>query len=359
MNPKRLLITVLCLSLFSALGQAQLFDDLQGRIDRLAIGYSGSPDERDFLLEISKIRLKDTVHRFWEGRGTNCLVASLLEDSEIRTALGICENQLQQMKEMATEYIHAPERREAMEKTVVFGRINADGEVEHVVETVVAPDEDQFSELMSYIFEKAFTPEQRQKKDEMMTAFISDAPFLSVNMFEALGLTDAQKQQMEDIRKEIESEFEAVLEEFANAQMILLDKVLEEFWKQRRDRGLGEQDQQDIVKRLLTEDPVFRRTHNEIQTRTRVFSTQFRTRLYDVLTDEQWARLQELINNPPEHVKVLLDKLREMRGESEESKEEGTSGWTPGPGSWQPGDAIPGAYRIERETRSRQFPRGE
>jgi hypothetical protein len=97
-----------------------------------------------------------------------------------------------------------------------------------------------------------------------------------------------------------------------------------------------------------------------MHTRTIVFSTQFRIRLYDVLTDAQWSRLQELINNPPEHVKVLLNKLKGLSDEDEKSAEPTIPNvWVPGPGSWRPGDALPEAYRIERNTRLRQFPRGE
>ena len=354
----KLLLTVACLLLFSVVGYAQLFD-LQNRIDRLAIGYSGAPNERTSDLEISKKLLKDTVRWFWEGEATGFLEKTLLQDSEIRTALGVSVNQFQQMQALETEYIHAPERRESMEKTVPVFRTNAEGEKEVIFETRILPDMNQWSEVMSYVFDNALTPEQKQKKAEMLSAFISDAPFLSVNMFEALGLTAAQKQEMENIKKEIESEFEAVLEEFASAQMVLLDKVLEEAWKQRAGRGLREQDQQDYVKKLLAEDPVYKRTHEEMQTRSRTFSTKYRTRLYDVLTDEQWARLQQLIDSPPAHVTVLLKELKKLSGESEKSKESEKPGvWIPGPGAWQPGQGLPEGYRIERNRRS-GFPRAE
>jgi len=85
-------------------------------------------------------------------------------------------------------------------------------------------------------------------------------------------------------------------------------------------------------------------------------------RMFDVLTDEQYARVIDLIDNPPDYVVALLKRWREQSGESEESKEveegEKSGVWIPGPNSWRPGDPIPGAYRIERETRSR-FPRAE
>jgi len=80
--------------------------------------------------------------------------------------------------------------------------------------------------------------------------------------------------------------------------------------------------------------------------------------MFDVLTDEQWERMIDLIDNPPDYVKKILDEKRKAR--EAETASSGESGeWQPGPGSWQPGDGIPAGYRIERETRSRQFPRGE
>jgi hypothetical protein len=261
MKTKLLLIAVACMLIFSATGQSQVFD-LQNRIDSLAIGYTGSPDQRDSDLKISRMLLEEAVRSFWEGGGTSFQTKLLLGRSEIRTVLGISENQFQQIQEMAHEYIHAPERREAMEKTVPVARTNAEGEMEVVFETWILPDMNQWNEVMSYVFENGLTPEPRQQKNAMLTVFISEAPLISVNLFEALNLTDAQKQQMEDIKKEFEPEFEAVLEEFANAQMVLLDKVLEENWKQREGRGMRERDQQEYVKKLLAEDPVYKRTHD-------------------------------------------------------------------------------------------------
>jgi Ni/Co efflux regulator RcnB len=83
------------------------------------------------------------------------------------------------------------------------------------------------------------------------------------------------------------------------------------------------------------------------------------TKMFDVLTDEQWARLQKLIDNPPEHAKAYAKKLKEQMGESEKTG----GAWQPGPNSWRPGDPIPEQYRQQREEqRTRQrpgFPRSE
>jgi len=150
----------------------------------------------------------------------------------------------------------------------------------------------------------------------------------------------------------------------------LRDMIIDELGKQGIEAVKSGMSQQETVQEMvrvhselskkslaamskLAEDPEYKKIQEALQSKTKAFSTQFRTRLYDVLTDEQWVRLQELIDNPPEHAKALLKKLREQRGEAEK-----TGAWSPGPGSWRPGDGIPEGYRIERNTR-RQFPRGE
>jgi len=78
---------------------------------------------------------------------------------------------------------------------------------------------------------------------------------------------------------------------------------------------------------------------------------QFRIKMFDVLTDEQWLRIQDLVDHPPEYIKVFLKKVK-----ANIEKNARDTGWQPGPGSWQPGDAIPEAYRQERNTRG-NFPR--
>jgi len=336
--------------------------DLQHRLDTMADGYGITPNAKDvpgiidLFLERERRLLRNDVRLLWEGEGSNLLANSLLGTPEIRSALSISDNQFQQMLEMKKEYIYAPERRETLERTVSMVAIR-DGEREEITETLMFLNADQLSEIMSFVFDNTLTSEQKQNKNEMLTAFIAEAPFLSENMFEALDLTDAQRQQMESIKKEFAPEFEAVLEEFVDKHMILLGKVLEESWKTGElVKGITIRGKQDIERRLMAEDPVYQRTLNEIQTGTNVFSTRFRTRLYDVLTDEQWKRLQDLINNPPEHVRIVLNKLRRQSGKVEEAN----GVWTPGPNSWRPGDPIPEEYRQERNKRTgRGFPRAE
>jgi Ni/Co efflux regulator RcnB len=96
----------------------------------------------------------------------------------------------------------------------------------------------------------------------------------------------------------------------------------------------------------MQKNPEFKRIQDELQTSGKAFSAKFKTRMFDVLNDEQWARLQLLIDNPPPYAKVLLQKIREQSGQAEQSG----GGWVPGPNSWKPGDPIPEEYRQKRNT---------
>ena len=334
MKAKLLIVTTLCLWFFATTGQTQLFD-LQYKIDSVSIGHFSLTDSDRVWMPAM---LKDRMRLFWSGEGETLLTGSLLEDPDIRSVWGISDEQLQQMKDMGMEYIQ-----KNIELQMVIGKIeNDDGTYEVVVERG-GMDEEQSAEVLTYIFDNALTPEQKQKKSEMLTAFMPETPIISLSIFEALDLTEDQKQQMEEIKKELDSEFESVLDEFAGNHMFLLEKVFGELEKQGEGRAMTERRQQSFVEKLLAEDPEYKAVHDENQFKTKAFSMRYKTRVFDVLTDEQWTRLQELIGNPPELTRVLLKKLKEQRGESETTKP-----WQPGPGSWQPGDPIPEQYRQER-----------
>ena len=99
-------------------------------------------------------------------------------------------------------------------------------------------------------------------------------------------------------------------------------------------RGLAMEKQQKIM--------------DERKTRGKQYAAQFKTKMLDVLTDEQWLRLQNMIDNPSGLVKMMLEKTKAWRKKKE--------AWAPGPNSWRPGDPIPEGYRQQRQERGR-FPR--
>ncbi|MDR0328113.1 MAG: hypothetical protein LBI05_07460 [Planctomycetaceae bacterium] len=203
--------------------------------------------------------------------------------------------------------------------------------------------------VISESYNGILTPEQQKRMNEALIANMGLLPIVSPNMFEALNLTEAQKQRMKTLQKELEPDFEKHLESIANAQKKLEDWRSAEINKQE---GTQEEKMRAADKKLAG-DPEYKKILDEIQTMNKTFAARFKTAMFDVLTDVQWERLQELVDNPPDIAKILEEKLREGNAKSEAS-----GGWQPGPDSWKPGDPIPEQYRKERNQRG-NFPRAK
>jgi hypothetical protein len=109
-----------------------------------------------------------------------------------------------------------------------------------------------------------------------------------------------------------------------------------------------------IGKKLMAGDPEYKKIRVALQSEGKAFATKFRIKMFDVLTDEQWARLQKLVDDPPEHAKTIRKKLKAESDEADKKE-----AWTPGPNSWRPGDPVPEEYRQQRNERRGRFPRGE
>ncbi|MCL2710099.1 MAG: hypothetical protein FWE95_04390 [Planctomycetaceae bacterium] len=355
MKTKLVLIAVACLFLFSPVGQAQMM--------MMPPDFASQDPER------MKVELEKVIRSFWEGRAATMMVGGFVGFPEIRAAWDITDEQYQRIQNpFGPGLLERPEFMELEEKEVAFNRIlreSRDSLGQDAIEEIqqkLLDIQDRRSALMTNVainvINDLLTPEQKQKIRESWLASMGEMPFILPVAFEALHLTDAQKQQMGEIKKELEPEFEKHLEKFVEGQMILSNKMSAEL------RRLGSQNfrspeamlerMQATARQLAAQDPEFKRVQGEMTSLSQTFSTQFRTRMFDVLTDAQWLRLQELNDNPPEYVLAIRKRLREMRGDSEQADGE----WVPGPGSWQPGDAIPIQYRQERNERSR-FPRRE
>jgi len=347
----KLLLAVSCLLFFSTIGLSQ---------------QAAPPSPRDPVMqEFMKNQLKTGGRLFWDEQRTNSLAISLMMDSEIRTAWNISDEQYKTIQSpIPMEMLENPEYKKIQEEARLLSNAddpfgtNADRETRRKLMDLEAKMILLMENASVDAIDKILTPEQKRKIQEAHLASMSEIPITLPNAFEALDLSDAQRQQMDGIKKELEPEFETHLEQFVDRQMILENKFFAEV--ERRGgfasiigEGMDGMDEA-IRKKLLAEDPEYKRIQDAIQSQSQAFSEKFRTKMFDVLTDAQWARLQQLIDNPPEHAKVFRKKLREQQGKSEANEK--SSVWIPGPGAWQPGSsAIPEQYRQERNSR---FPRG-
>ena len=398
MQTKILPLTLSFLLLFASIGQAQQrvvvglsapltfaeYDDIEvhfGDIETLhvdivvgdvVVGLHADSIDHAMEMEAAMMEaaMKQMFRMMWNDSGTGFMSAMLLDVPEIREALGVSDEQLGQMNDaVETKMLEMSEKMESEMKRIMLpvyqsldpdltldtldsfldsfdpDSLDLDPETlqqlsmefgEQMMEQMMSISMNMMSEVMADVMGEFLLPEQIQSIQEMQLVAMGEFPFISPGAFEALGLTDDQREELERIKKELEPEFEENLDFFVKNWL-----------------KLEEEDCEETMKHLM----------NEIQTRSREFSTRFRTQMFDVLTDEQWMRLEELIDNPPEHARLFIRMIRETFGlgaheENEGSSEsdEATGIWMPGPGSWQPGDPIPAEYRQQRNM-DRRFPR--
>ena len=311
--------------------------------------------------QIMKANTKAILRSSWNG--ADVITAMAFDDPTIHAALGTSEEQYQQYIAHIENGQNSPEalkmlaEMDALENTDDFRKGNVDEETQKKLQDLAEQLGVFISKLATDAMNNVLTPEQKQKIQEIQLANMAEMQIISPSIFEALNLADAQKQQMETIKKKLEPEFEKTIDILADGEVALQIKV----WDKYRSEGIrySPEMNEPIKKKLMEENPEYKKIYEEIQSKGQAFSTKFKTQMFDVLTDEQWMRLQELIDNPPEHALIFRKRLRENAGESEESKEGEKPGtWIPGPGAWQPGSsAIPEQYRQERNSR-RPFPRG-
>ena len=363
MQTKSLLLSLLCLFLLSATGYAQPnFAELR---------------QSPMMQQSMKMGVKATLRSFWDGSGSGLMTIGLLNIPEFRQAVGVSDEQYQEIQsaqmnigaalQAHPEYQEIMAEMQAIQDPMDPLMHNADEETLNQFMNVQERVMPLVMEIQAETIDGLLTPEQREKTAEALLANMGEMPIISPDMFEILDLTDAQREQMEEIKKELEPAFEQLIEDFTESSVLVANKMFDEFEKQRileeldnigGDRQKMEEfgkKSQEIVQKLAEDDPEFKRINDGMHTKGKTFAVQFQTKMFDVLTDEQWKRLQELTDNPPEHAKVLLAQLKKQRGETDDAAASAGS-WQPGPDSWRPGVAIPEQYRQERNTRG-SFPR--
>jgi Spy/CpxP family protein refolding chaperone len=342
MNPKPLLAAVMCLGLFAHTGYAQL------------LGVTINLGE-----EMSRVSTKVLIRAIWNG--SHVSGTGWINEPEIREAWNITDEQYQQIEAIRRDEVG--EHRASPEYLQIEGEQNEamrDPLMRNADERIRMDKFLEFTEKLSWIkqeydsqaVDSILTAEQKQKIREFELANMANMTFFPVSAFEALDLTDDQRQQIEAIKKEFEPEFEKSLEDYTSGRH---QEVGKKYHALQKKMGLENGKYHPAIhNKLMAEDPVYKRLHNEITAHKERFGAKFKVKMYNVLTDEQWARLQQLIDNPPEHAKAFLKKLKEQRGETEKKE-----AWMPGPNSWRPGDPIPEQYRQQRNERQGRFPRSE
>ena len=352
-------------------------------------------------------RHKNNLRSHWNGGGASIGTEALLRDSGFRAALGVSDEHYQKILanvrnavenrplppeclEVGREHGDALEALTGSRTALLIGEslnINMQGTDEEKIKAYnrLREAERKMQSLQMEIalendrrydaaFEEAITPELNQKIQEAWLAAMGETSTFSPRLFEALNLTDAQREGMERIKKELELELEKHTEIYgSNAAKILerFNAALERHQRHASEFSFGRRgdapEEWRTVYKKLRDEPEHRKLLDESYASGKALATLFRTRMSEILNDDQRSRLQDLTENPPPYARLLIQRLRREnwgRDEEVESNQSGKSEraggdkdiWVPGPDSWKPGDPIPEGSRRERNE-SGNFPR--
>jgi len=325
---------------------------------------------------VSRDMERQIMMSFWSGGGSNNMWGMLHQD-DIREGLGISREQLQniqdtkratllndpcirqgqeefqkEMFKLMAEHGNPFDENASEETRQRFTELQEQMQME--VQAIVLEKQDS---MMAHAINENLTSDQLKRIGEFQISIMSEFPLISPSMFEVLDLSDDQKRQLDEIKKAMEPEYERHIDRMIDFRR-KSDGIFQEILDKKLE-GVIDSEEQERIRRETAAD--FRRTNQEFlrgwhetMESGKELADRLKIRMFDVLTDEQWERTLYLIDNPPDFAKPLIARMRERREAANASPGE----WQPGPGSWRPGDAIPEAYRIERNTR-RPFPRTE
>ena len=326
-----------------------------------AVTYAQPPELTPQELRIVQQRIMATaantlILSHWDGLRVDDILFLLQRNPDVRAAWGVSDEQLQQLRDVQSqgqrEFFMSPEyqqiRREiqGLLSPADPWRINIDAETRKKLQTLEVSVRLLSLKAAVDAIDKILMPELKQKMNEVFWASMAAMPIIAPNMFEALGLTDGQKQQMRRIKEEFEPEFRRIVETFINDQLILVNKVRDELEKQGYGEDVNNMPEdrgEAIQKKLMAEDPEYKRIYEEGRMLGQSFTTRFRLALFDVLTDEQWVQLQNLIDEPPAHAKMAREWMVNWRRTP--------PAWRVGFGSWRVDEAFLNEYRQARNAR--------
>ncbi len=192
------------------------------------------------------------------------------------------------------------------------------------------------------------SPEQMQKVQMLKLQLLPEMGLAVPSMFEPLGLSEEQRAEMEAIRQEMEPEFEALLDESMSVKKEYLKLMTDELAAANKEQPFASSD--EVFKAMrpagekASKNENLIRKQREVAEKGKKFATRIKENLMNVLTDEQLDRMQRILDETPEFAKKMLAGMRQQREAAEKSGQ-----WSPGPGSWRPGDGMPDEFKKQRQ----------
>jgi hypothetical protein len=318
------------------------------------------------MQKMQKNAMKQGLSSFWNGEGSYLMAIGLLQQDDFREGLGISKEQQQKIQDsmQISSHMHEdPAFKTIFEEINKLSMENGGPFAENASEETQKKFFDLQGQMQNILFERIIsnvkenlTPDQMKKVQEFQISTMSEMPIVSPGMFEALDLSDEQKKQLGEIKKEMEPEFEKHLDKMADAQWKFSEKFQEEL-EGKLDDVTDPEERTRIIKEIAEKvqksDPEFQRENEEILESGKGLANQLKFRMFDVLTDEQMERMAYLIDNPPDFVKKAIAKIRKEMGHDDDSA---SGEWKPNANSWKPGDGIPEGYMEHREEQKKRFP---
>ncbi|MDR3232077.1 MAG: hypothetical protein LBT46_00135 [Planctomycetaceae bacterium] len=309
-----------------------------------------------------KAAVRNLFRSQWNGTSTGMVAMQLIYNEKIRKAWNISDEQYGRMtgdivQQLASrpEWLEIQAEIKKIQKPDDPAFQNADAETKQKWEELRERQATFMIDNYPREAGKLLTQEQRQKMREFQLATMSAAPIISPDMFEGLGLSDEQKRKMDNIKKGLESEYIQNTDEMMDAMVVYQEKIYEKIEKENGSmidaKEFGEK--MRAAEEALKSEGEFKKIMQSPLDKSRALVTRLKIKMFDVLTDEQWAKLQDLIDNPPDYVKEELAKMKKQFGDDRQSDV-----WQPGINTWKPGDAVPEEYRQERAKR-KAFPQKE
>lgn len=303
---------------------------------------------------------KNVLKSMWNGKGGNLTFQAYLADPEMKKALDITDEQSAKLSMGGMiDFQNDPVFLEYSKEMEAIADPN-----DPFMAKASKENQDKFIEMnekftshmfdtLSNAIDETLTDEQKQKMREVQIASMSDSPIIFPDMFEALGLSDKQREELDKIKKEMEPDFDKIADEIMDASMDIMAGLLENIdddFDMSKPENMTKSFQ-DAQKKYYEKNPEAKKRVDKIEEKGKEFTNKVKFRMFDVLTDAQMEKLGNLINDPPAYAKLIRDKLRDMQG-----KGIGTSGYQPGLDSWKPGEPIPEGYKKHREERKSAFP---
>lgn len=322
----------------------------------------------------------------WDGNGASNSMQPFLFNDDFRKGIGLTEEQAAQVEFMYSkngtmghwyrakaqtnpELAAIPEEGDRLREGYrdnPYGETLTEAEKQAIIANSEQGSAFYYAETQKDV-ENLLTPEQLQAVRESELALMGENPILNPSMFWALDLGDEQKEQMEAIKKAMEPEFAQIVEELVDAEDALQELKFDLFAKvgiKFDENGMPvdengkllRDDREAMEKKMKRIDEEFSRNvelrdrMEQLNERASGFMKRFKFKMLDVLTDEQLARLERIIADPPSYVKNIRDRMQKSREARDKSDD-----WRPGPDSWRPGDPIPEEYKQERKAGG--FPR--